>query len=108
MRLYLDASAIICSVEGARELCAAALEWIQRAEDDGQLVTSQPSRLECRVKPLRENDEVLLARFNSLFASAGLYLRDVDAEIIDRATHIRARQRRAGLLPGATPVAPAK
>ena len=91
MRLYLDSSVIIYSVEGSAEARDAVIEWIQEAEGAGQLVTSQLSRLECRVKPLRERDDLLLARFDNLFASPGLELRHIDAEIIDRATDIRAR-----------------
>jgi predicted nucleic acid-binding protein len=91
MRLYLDTSAIIYSVEGIREAREAALGWIQKAEMGGLIVTSHLSRLECRVRPLRDRNDVLLARYDALFTGRGLDLRPIDIEIIDRATEIRAR-----------------
>jgi predicted nucleic acid-binding protein len=91
MRLYLDANSIIYSVEGLPEFRDATLEWIDRAEASGTVVTSRLARLECRVKPLRDGDAELLARFDGFFARAGLELIEVAADVLERATELRAR-----------------
>jgi len=91
MRLYLDANPIIYSIEGVPEFRAAALGWIERAEGSGgAVITSRLSRLECRVRPLRERDADLLARFDGFFAREGLELAEVTAEVIETATALRA------------------
>jgi predicted nucleic acid-binding protein len=90
MRLYVDANAIIYSIEGLPQFREIAVRWIERAQADGPLITSQLSRLECRVKPLREDNRDVLARFDSFFASPALFIRAVDAVVIDLATEIRA------------------
>ncbi len=59
MRLYLDANVIIYGVEGAGTLRTAVLDWVDRveAQNDGFLLTSELSLLECLVKPTRDSDE---------------------------------------------------
>ena len=60
MRLYLDASYIIYLVESGSPWHEAAVRrFSDHRSQDGQVVTSQLSRLECRVKPLRERDRML-------------------------------------------------
>jgi hypothetical protein len=56
MRLYLDSSAIIYCLEGAPAVRELAVHHIEQAErsPSGAVITSQLSRLECRVKPLRD------------------------------------------------------
>ena len=91
MRLYLDANPIIYSIEGVPEFREAALSWIERAEKaSGVVITSRLSRLECRVKPLREENTELLARFEGFFAREGLELAEITAEVIEAATALRA------------------
>ena len=91
MRLYLDANPIIYSIEGVPEFRAAALGWLERAEGaGGAVITSRLSRLECRVKPLREANTELLARFEGFFAREGLELAEITAEVIEAATALRA------------------
>lgn len=93
MRLYLDASAIIYAIEGGPGLKQAVIRWIERAESDaaGVLITSHLSRLECRIKPLRQNNGVLLAAFDGFFARKRVLLVDVSPAILDRATDFRVR-----------------
>jgi hypothetical protein len=63
MRLYLDACAIIYSIEGLSSVRDVAVRFIDQAEAaPGLIITSHLSRLECRVRPLREKNEILLAR----------------------------------------------
>ena len=92
MRLYLDASPIIYSIEGVPEFRLAALSWIERAEvAKGVVITSRRSRLECRVKPLREGNTPLLERFDGFFSRGSLEIVDVSSDVIERATELRAK-----------------
>lgn len=95
MRLCLDASAIIYSVEGASLVKQRAAEQISLAiqSESGLLLTSRLSRLECRVKPLRDGRTDLLAIYESFFSAKSLSLSVVSAAIIERATDLRARYR---------------
>lgn len=92
MILYLDANAIIYSIEGVSGLRQAALRWIEETEasPEGVMVTSRLSMLECRVKPRRESDHEGLARFDGFFGREKLVVVDVSARVIERATKLRA------------------
>jgi hypothetical protein len=52
VRAYLDAAPVIYLVEDAQPLAAAVEAFIARA--DVEVVASDLTRLECRVKPLRD------------------------------------------------------
>jgi predicted nucleic acid-binding protein len=92
MRLYLDASAIIYSLEGASAVREAAVRVIEQAEAAPcAVITSRLSRLECRVKPLRDGRQDVLALHDAFFSRPGLVLADVSAGVIERATELRAR-----------------
>jgi predicted nucleic acid-binding protein len=54
------------------------------------LITSELTRLECRVKPLREGDPALLEDFDDYFANSIAEIVPLTRDIIDRATEIRA------------------
>ena len=70
----------------------AALGWIERAEAaQGAVITSRLSRLECRVKPLREGNAEGLERIEGFFSRESLELVEVSAEVIERATELRAK-----------------
>jgi predicted nucleic acid-binding protein len=56
----------------------------------GMVVTSRLTRLECRVKPLRNRDAVLLAHYDSFFSLAKLGLVEVSADVLEAATQLRA------------------
>ena len=94
-RIYLDASAIIYFVEAESLFHAAARQSVERFRGDPQsrLMTSRLSRLECRVKPLRDSDQTLLAKYDAFFRRRRLIVGDVTAHIIERATELRARHR---------------
>ena len=92
MRLYLDANALIHGIEGPQPLKRAVLAWIDRAESDveGIAVTSRLTRLECRVKPLREGNHALLNRIESVLESGAIEVVPISDEVIESATRIRA------------------
>jgi predicted nucleic acid-binding protein len=92
MRLYLDSAPLIYLVEGSpslREKMAARLAGTRTGAD--VIVVSHLSRLECRVKPLRENDLPTLERYDRFFEAEGVELVDTDAPVWDLATELRAR-----------------
>jgi predicted nucleic acid-binding protein len=59
--------------------------------ESGSFCTSRLTRLECRVKPLRENNAQLLDAYEQALSAANVMLIEIDAEVIDRAAEIRAR-----------------
>lgn len=94
MRLYLDTNAIIYLIESVAPFQHRVLSRILQAESSsppGLLLTSRLARLECRVKPLRDNDHPLLQRYDAFFTRARLHLLEFDAPVIELATDYRAR-----------------
>ncbi len=92
--VFLDASAIIYLLEGDAPTQAAARETLGRlrtvAGEDPPVVVSALSRLECRVRPLRDGDAALLATYDDFFSEPGLLVVPLANEVIDRATELRA------------------
>jgi predicted nucleic acid-binding protein len=92
LRLYLDANAIIYSVEGLPGFQAGVSRWVRQVEAAaGLLITSRLSMLECRVGPLRQGDQSTLARYEAFFSGDNLAVFDVGSDVIDRATDLRVR-----------------
>lgn len=93
MRLYLDANAIIYSVESSSSLRDAVKQHIRdvRESRDGVVVTSILSRLECRTGPLRRKDPDKLQLFDHFFTDPELLVFDIDTAVVDRATEVRAQ-----------------
>lgn len=58
---------------------------------DVVIVTSDLTRLECRVKPLRDNDAALLKDFDDYFEGAVETMVSLSREVVDLATGIRAQ-----------------
>jgi predicted nucleic acid-binding protein len=92
-RIYLDASAIIYLVEAISPFHATIVARLLPYRSDPQscIVTSRLSRLECRVQPLRNADDRLLTEYDAFFSRERLILSTVTADIIERATDLRAR-----------------
>lgn len=93
MRLYLDASAIIYSIEGVPVLRDKVIARIAQAEGTpgGTLITSLLSKLECRVKPLCDGNTELLALYDKFFTQRLIKVAEVSAHVINRATELRVR-----------------
>jgi predicted nucleic acid-binding protein len=78
---------IIRLVEGD----AAARQPLEhRLARETEFITSQLSRLECRCRPMRDNNAALLKLYDQFFASRELRLLEIDVRVIDEATAIRA------------------
>lgn len=94
-RVYLDASAIIYLIEAESPFHAAAVQTVARfrGDPDSRLVTSRLSLLECRVKPRRDGNDDLVAKYDAFFHGRRLVIADVTAVVIERASDLRARHR---------------
>ncbi len=91
MSVFLDTNIVIFLVERTPGTGPLAEARVKALLSQGErLVISDLVRMECRVRPLRENDQVLLAEFDSYFASQDVQVASVTAKVCDRAAAIRA------------------
>ena len=94
MIAFFDASALIYLIEGKKpfgskvrkELTAAAKEH----PDLGSAV-SRLTWLECRVGPLKANDNAVLAAFDGFFARPDLVWVEMSKDVVELATAIRVK-----------------
>jgi uncharacterized protein len=88
VRIYLDTSPIIYVVEET----VPYYEVLDRRfiEKGTTLVISDMGRLECRVKPLRDNNTRLLTDYNRFFQFLVQEIVTLTPDVIDLATEIRA------------------
>ena len=89
MRIYLDAAPMIYLVENVEPFKTALVQQLSR--QDVELVTSDLSRLECRVKPIRVGNQLLIDAYEQFFREAISQTIPLSAEVIDLATDIRAQ-----------------
>ncbi len=89
--VYLDACCFIYLVEGSATWRAAVENRLRAFPNSTLFVTSQLTRLECRVRPIRIGDSALLGQYDAILAADRMRVIDIDVAIIDRATSIRAR-----------------
>ena len=93
--VYPDACALIYFVERHPQHFDALMQRLFRP--DGalavQLVLTELLRLECRLKPLRDGDAQLLARYDAFFATAGHVWAPLDRTVFELATQLRAEHR---------------
>ncbi len=89
--IYADANVVIRLLEGDAATRAPLETRLQPQRGTGRfLLTSRLTRLECRVKPLRNGDAALLALYDAFFASAEVGLLDVTEPVLEKATDLRA------------------
>ena|SRR5437762_249940 len=89
MRVYLDAAPVVYLVERIQPF--AALVAASLADSNAELVASDLTRLECRVKPIRDGDPMLLSDFDRFFSSTVSEIVPLTADVLDRATELSAR-----------------
>ena len=83
---------LIYRFEGAVKFRTAAMELMAQLsaqQTSVELAVSRLSVLECRVKPLREGNAVLLKRYDDFFANVRIV--ELSAAVVDAATLLRAR-----------------
>jgi predicted nucleic acid-binding protein len=92
-RIYLDACSIIYLVEAASPFHAAIVRQLlqHQADPASRLITSRLSCLECRIRPVRDNDHNLLAAYDRLFGANRMLIVEITAEVVASATTLRAR-----------------
>lgn len=91
--LYLDTSVIIYLIEASSPFHGVVAKRLlqHQADPEAALVTSRLSRLECRTKPLRDGNAGLLATYERFLTARRLTLVELSADVVDRATDLRAR-----------------
>lgn len=89
--IYLDANVVIRLIEG-EPVTRAPLETrlLPYRGSSQSLLTSRLTRLECRVKPLRESNTTLLGVYEAFFAGAEVSVLELTAAVVEKATEIRA------------------
>ncbi len=91
MIVFLDSSALIYYFEGAapyRDAVINTLQGIKAAHPSASVAVSRLGVMECRVKPLREGNRGLLARYEAFFQQARIV--EMSASVFDHATRLRA------------------
>lgn len=91
MRIYLDTAPVIYTVEQVMPYAAVVDAWL--SVTGVVRVTSDLTRMECRVRPLRDGNANLLKDYDDYFARTAAEFVSLSREVIDRATEIRAQYR---------------
>ena len=86
--IYLDSAPLIYLVEHVPQYGDMV---VRRLSATDILIASDLSRLECRIKPIRDGDAMLLDEFDRFFAESVGEVIALSRDVIDRATEIRAR-----------------
>jgi predicted nucleic acid-binding protein len=91
-RIYLDACCIIYLVEAESPFHAVVVRRLLQHQTDpaSRLLTSRLSCLECRTRPVRDNDRRLLAAYDKLFGANRMSIVEITAEVVASATSLRA------------------
>lgn len=94
-RIYCDACVLIYRVEGTLPWALQAIEVrMQEVARHGlELCVTELLRLECRVGPLMQGDNNLLARYDELFDRAELRWQPLTREVFDLAGQLRVQHR---------------
>ena len=94
MIVFLDANALIYLIEGAEPFAGrvrARLAGVEREFPGARLALSRLSWLECRIRPMRRNEPAVLAAYDTFFARPDLIWVELDKNVVELATAIRAR-----------------
>jgi uncharacterized protein len=89
VRIYLDAAPVIYLVENVMPYASSLITRLSAA--GVTQVCSELTRLECRVKPLRDNEPALLVAFDTYFANIMADIVPLSRSVIDHATDLRAQ-----------------
>lgn len=89
MRYYLDSAPIIYLIEQRQPFAIAVRGKLAGA---GLVhITSELARLECRVKPIHDGNQILLKDFDDYFTNTIAEIIPLTRDIVDKATEIRAQ-----------------
>jgi len=87
MRIYLDSSVVIYLVEQVAPFISLLNTRLVSVDE---LVVSELTRLECRVKPIKESHSNLLQDYDDFSESAVSQIVELNREVMEQATKIRA------------------
>lgn len=90
MLIYPDACVVIYLVEEHPSLYPR-IDATLRNTDGAGIAISELTRLECRVRPMRQGDAMLLARFNRFFDNPRHHQVAATREVFELATVLRVR-----------------
>jgi predicted nucleic acid-binding protein len=86
--VYLDSCVVIYLMEGPSELHDSVARAI--AGGAASIRVSELTRLECRVRPMRDGDEPLLAQYDRFFSLPSVVRVPMTTEVFETATSLRA------------------
>lgn len=98
MIAFLDACIIIYWVEMAEPYYTTFADKMHRLHEQHGHFTfaaSELSLLECRVKPMREKNEIVLKRYQQFFTAKDFSLVPINLSIIHQATELRVNYKLA-------------
>ena len=93
MIAFLDANVIIYQMEGEEPFAnrvRTALSDLAKADPKIGTCVSRLTWLECRVGPMKANNNVLLRKYDDFFALPDLIWIELTQTVVELATHIRA------------------
>jgi predicted nucleic acid-binding protein len=91
MVIFLDTNVVIYFIETTSTFHLRASSHLGALRAAGHtFAVSDLVRLECRVRPIRMGDTVLLAEFDAFFAATDVQVLPLTAAVCDRATLLRA------------------
>ena len=94
MIAFFDASALIYLIEGAEPFAAKVCKELAVAakkHPDLGAAVSRLSWLECRVGPMKDNDNATLAAFDAFFARTDLVWVELTKDVVELAAAIRVQ-----------------
>lgn len=94
MIAFLDASALIYRIEGVEALAASVMSQlasIAKRHPGVRLAASRLTWLECRVKPMKDNNGALLAQYDAFFDRPDLIWLELTRDVVELAAAVRAR-----------------
>ena len=89
MCVYFDTAPVIYAVENVFPYVVAVDRWL--SELSIMRMASDLTRMECRVKPLRDGNTDLLKDYDDFFQAAFEEILPLTREVMDQATEIRAQ-----------------
>jgi uncharacterized protein len=89
---YLDSNIVMYFIENRPLWGPKTTSMIAGLRSRGDiLAVSDLTRMECRVGPLRTEDQFLVQAFDAFFSAAGVQVIPITANVWDRAATIRAK-----------------
>ena len=92
-KVYCDSTILIYFLDSTGPLHDRTKLKLEKLHSiSARLVFSDLTRLECRVGPLKRNDQERLARFDAFFSLSTVLKAGLGPEVYDKAAEIRARK----------------